>query len=110
MILVLAIVSVSVCLSVAKSPKRVPLRLVADYMKERLALSQQTAILYGRKEQIEVADWMELLNVNVFVENDGISVNERGNVYRAKTMTLAGEAQELVLKLWLGFGRLDIEP
>ena len=65
-----------------------------------------------RNEETEVyldSDSIDQIPLNAFLDGNDITINGKGNVNMAQTITLSNELSLIELKLWLGAGRMEYD-
>lgn len=63
-------------------------------------------------EETEVyldSDSIDQIPLNAFLDGNDITINGKGNVNMAQTITLSNELSLIELKLWLGAGRMEYD-
>ncbi len=101
-----------VCLniSVYLLPKNKSLRLQPLIIVSEVLKKQTEAMLTNEETEVYLdSDSIDQIPLNAFLDGNDITINGKGNVNMAQTITLSNELSLIELKLWLGAGRMEYD-
>lgn len=109
-IFVISIMIVCLNISVYLLPKNKSLRLQPLIIVSEVLKKQTEAMLTNEETEVYLdGDSIDEIPLNADLDGNDITINGKGNVNMAQTITLSNEISLIELKLWLGAGRMEYD-